>query len=58
MYPAVIHAIRRTPKSVGGAGTGTLKYLHAAPIASASTMLIAVFMDTVYDRAAELRLRI
>jgi hypothetical protein len=36
---------------VGGAGTGTLKYRHAPPIASASTIPIAVFMVTVYDAA-------
>ena len=51
MYPAVMQAIRSTPISVGGAGTGTLKYRHAPPIASASKMPIAVFMDTVYDTA-------
>lgn len=51
MYPAVMQAIRRTPINVGGAGTGMSKYLHPPPIASASTMLIAIFMDSVYDRA-------
>ena len=52
MYPAVIPAIRRTPTSVGGAGTGISKYRQAPPMSNARTALIAVFMDTVYDAAA------
>lgn len=48
-YPAVIHAIKRTPMSVGGAGTGILKQRHAAPIAKARSIANAVFIRVILD---------